>query len=187
MNEDLQFIFDMASEKMENAIEHLEVELGRIRAGKANTHILDGIEVDYYGTITPLSQVSNISTPDAKTIAIQPWEKNMIGTIEKAIMAANIGLTPANNGEIIRLNVPPLTEERRLLLVKQVKNEGETAKISLRNARRDANDEIKTLQKDGLPEDAGKKAEADIQKMTDDNSNRIDEIISAKEKDILTV
>jgi ribosome recycling factor len=187
MNEDLQFVFDMAKEKMENAINHLEIELSRIRAGKANTHILDGVEVDYYGTATPLHQVSNISTPDAKTIAIQPWEKNMIGPIEKAIMSANIGLTPANNGEIIRLNVPPLTEERRFQLVKQVKNEGEIAKISVRNARRDANDEIKTLQKEGLSEDAGKKAEGDIQKMTDDNSAKIDEIITAKEKDILTV
>jgi len=187
MNEELEFLFEVTKEKMDKAISHLESELGRIRAGKANPHILDGIEVDYYGTMTPLNQVSNISTPDPKTIAIQPWEKNMIDPIEKAIMSANIGLTPANNGELIRLNIPPLTEERRQQLVKQVKNEGEAAKVSVRNARRDANDEIKTLQKDGLPEDAAKRAETDIQKMTDEYTEKVDDIISSKEKDMMTV
>lgn len=187
MNEEVDLVFDMTTERMKKTIQHLETELSRIRAGKANPHILDGIEVDYYGSMTPLNQVSNISTPDAKTIAIQPWEKNMIDPIEKAILAANIGLTPVNNGEIIRLNIPPLTEERRVQLVKQVKNEGETAKVSIRNARRDANDEIKSLQKDGLPEDQAKRAEAKIQEMTDDYTKKVDEVIDAKEEDIMKV
>ncbi len=187
MNEEVDLVFDMTRERMEKAIQHLETELSRIRAGKANPHILDGIEVDYYGSMTPLNQVSNISTPDAKTIAIQPWEKNMIDPIEKAILAANIGLTPANNGEIIRLNIPPLTEERRIQLVKQVKNEGETAKVSVRNARRDANDEIKSLQKDGLPEDQAKRAEAKVQEMTDDYTSKVDQVVDAKEEDIMKV
>lgn len=187
MNEEVDFLFEITIEKMDKAIKHLESELGRIRAGKANTSILDGIEVDYYGTTTPLNQVSNVSTPDAKTIAIQPWEKNMIDPIEKAIMAANIGLTPANNGELIRLNIPPLTEERRLQLVKQVKVEGENAKVSIRNARRDANEELKNLQKDGLPEDAQKKAETKVQEMTNNYTDKVDVLIDAKEKDVLTV
>ena len=187
MNEEVDLVFDMTKERMEKTIQHLETELSRIRAGKANPHILDGIEVDYYGSMTPLNQVSNISTPDAKTIAIQPWEKNMIDPIEKSILAANVGLTPVNNGEIIRLNIPPLTEERRIQLVKQVKNEGETAKVSIRNTRRDANDEIKSLQKDGLPEDQAKRAEAKVQEMTDDYTKKVDEVIDAKEEDIMKV
>lgn len=187
MNEDLELVFDMTRERMEKTVLHLETELSRIRAGKANPHILDGVEVDYYGSLTPLNQVSNISTPDAKTIAIQPWEKNMIDPIEKAILASNIGLTPINNGEIIRLNIPPLTEERRIQLVKQVKNEGEQAKVSIRNARRDANDDIKSLQKDGLPEDQAKKAEGKIQEMTDDYTKKVDQVVEAKEEDIMKV
>ncbi len=187
MDEEVQMLLDITMEKMEHAIKHLETELSRIRAGKANTHILDGIKVDYYGSLTPLSQVSNISTPDARTIAIQPWEKPLIDTIEKAIMAANIGLTPANNGELIRINVPPLTEERRVSLVKQVKHEGEIAKVSIRNARREANEETKTLQKDGLPEDVAKKTEAEVQKMTDEFSARADKEVELKEKDIMTI
>lgn len=187
MNEDVDLLFEMTRERMENATHHLETEISRIRAGKANPHILDGIEVEYYGAMTPLTQVSNISTPDAKTIAIQPWEKNMIGPIEKAILASNVGLTPANNGELIRLNVPPLTEERRLLLVKQVKNEGEAAKVSIRNARRDANDELKSLEKNGLPEDMRKKAETGVQDMTNEYSEKVDKIVEAKEKDMMTV
>jgi len=187
MNEEVDLLFEMTRERMEKAVSHLETELSRIRAGKANPHILDGIEVDYYGSMTPLNQVSNVSTPDAKTIAIQPWEKNMIDPIEKSILAANIGLTPVNNGELIRLNIPPLTEERRVQLVKQVKNEGETAKVSIRSARRDANDELKQLKKDGLPEDAAKRAETDVQEMTDDYTKKVDVIIDAKEEDIMTV
>lgn len=187
MNEELQFLLDVTEEKMGKTVQHLETELSRIRAGRANIHILDGISVDYYGSLTPLNQVSNISTPDARTIAIQPWEKGMIEVIEKAIMAANIGLNPANNGEIIRLNIPPLTEERRKDLVKQVRHEGENAKVSIRNTRREANEELKKMQKDGLPEDLAKKAETDVQKMTDDYSGKADKVVELKEKDIMTV
>jgi ribosome recycling factor len=187
MNEDAQLIIELANEKMEKALHFLETDLSRIRAGKANTHLLDGILVEYYGNPVPLAQVSNINTPDPKTIAIQPWEKAMIGPIEKAIMASNLGITPVNNGELIRINIPMLTEERRRELVKQVKHEGETAKVSIRNTRRDANEELKKLHKEGLPEDEMKKGELDIQKMTDDHIIKIDKIIEAKDKEILTV
>jgi ribosome recycling factor len=187
MNEEVQLVFEMTQEKMEKALEHLETELNRIRAGKANIHILDGVMVEYYGTLTPLNQVSNISTPDAKTIAIQPWEKNMIDTIEKAILHANIGITPMNNGELIRLGIPPLTEQRRIDLVKQVKNEGENARVSIRNSRREANEEYKQMQKDGLSEDDEKRAEANIQELTKEFSEKVDKIIEAKEVDIMTI
>ena len=187
MNEDVQLVLEIAGDKMEKALSHLELELSRIRAGKANPHLLDGIMVEYYGSMTPLAQVSNISTPDPKTIAIQPWEKNMIAPIEKAIMASNLGITPVNNGEIIRIVIPVLTEERRRDLVKQVKQEGEIAKVSIRNARRDANVEIKQLQKDGLPEDEAKKSEVEVQKITDEFSEKIDMVISLKEKEVMTV
>jgi ribosome recycling factor len=187
MNEEVQMIFEMAKENMEKALEHLEIELNRIRAGKANIHILDGIVVDYYGNITPLNQVSNISTPDAKTIAIQPWEKSMIDPIEKAIQLANIGINPMNNGELIRLGIPPLTEERRVQLVKQVKSEGENAKVSIRNGRREANEEYKQLQKDGLSEDNAKRAEDNIQEITKEFSEKTDKIIEEKEQDIMTI
>ncbi len=187
MNEEVQLVFEMALEKMDRAIEHLETELSRIRAGKANIHILDGIMVEYYGTLTPLNQVSNISTPDAKTIAIQPWEKNMIEPIEKSILHANIGINPMNNGELIRLGIPPLTEQRRIELVKQVKNEGENAKVSIRNSRREANEEYKQMQKDGLAEDEVKKAEEKIQEITNDFVAKVDKIILAKEEDIMTI
>lgn len=187
MNEEVQLCIDDAREKMEKAIDHLNNELIKIRAGKANPAVLNGINVDYYGSQTPLSQVSNITTPDAKTIAIQPWEKPMIAEIEKAIMAANIGLTPANNGELIRINVPPLTEERRRDLSKQVKNEGEHAKVSVRNARRDANEYLKKMKKEGLSEDLEKDAEDEVQKITDVFSEKVDKLIEIKEKDIMTV
>ena len=187
MNEDVELIFEMTRERMEKALEHLETELSRIRAGKANVHILDGIVVDYYGAMTPLNQVSNISTPDPKTIAIQPWEKNMIDKIERAIQQANIGITPMNNGEIIRLGIPPLTEERRVSLVKQVKNEGENARISIRNSRRDAMEEFKQMQKDGLPEDDAKRASENIEELTKEYSEKVDKIIGAKEEDIMTI
>ena len=187
MTEDVQLVFEMTRERMEKALEHLDTELNRIRAGKANIHILDGIMIDYYGVMTPLNQVSNISTPDAKTIAIQPWEKNMIDKIERAIQQANIGITPINNGELIRLGIPPLTEERRVSLVKQVKNEGENARISIRNARRDANEEYKQMQKDGLSEDDVKRAEDNIQEITKEFSEKVDKIIEAKEEDIMTI
>ncbi len=187
MNEEVQLVYDMAREHMEKALQHLEDELLRIRAGKANVHILDGIVVEYYGTPTPLSQVSNISTPDAKTIMIQPWEKNMIDPIERAIMNSNVGITPANNGEVIRLTIPQLTEERRRDLVKQVRNEGENARVSIRNSRRDANEEYKMMQKDGLSEDEAKSAEEEIQKLTDEFNEKIEKVIEAKEEDIMTI
>jgi ribosome recycling factor len=187
MNEEVQLIFEMTKERMEKAIEHLDNELMRIRAGKANVHILDGIMVEYYGTPTPLNQVSNISTPDAKTIMIQPWEKTMIDPIEKALMNSNVGITPANNGEVIRLAIPQLTEERRKDLVKQVKNEGENARVSIRNSRRDANDEYRQMQKNGLSEDETKTAEDHIQKLTDDFTEKVDKYVEAKEEDIMTI
>ena len=187
MNEEVQLVYEMTKERMDKALEHLDSELMRIRAGKANIHILDGIMVEYYGMPTPLNQLSNISTPDAKTIAIQPWEKTMINPIEKALMNSNIGITPANNGEVIRLAVPQLTEERRRNLVKQVKNEGENARVSVRTSRRDANDEYRQMQKDGLSEDDTKKAEDDIQKLTDKFTEKVDSVVDAKEKDIMTI
>ena len=187
MNEEVQLVYEMAKERMEKAIEHLDNELMRIRAGKANIHILDGILVEYYGTPTPLNQVSNISTPDAKTIMIQPWEKTMIDPVEKAIMNSNVGITPANNGEVIRLVIPQLTEERRKELVKQVKSEGENARVSLRNSRREANEEYKQMQKDGLSEDEVKAAEERIQTLTDEFSEKVEKIVESKEQDIMTI
>jgi ribosome recycling factor len=187
MEEEAKFCVELAKEKMDKAIRHLEDELIHVRAGKATPAILDGITVDYYGAVTPLSQVSNIGTPDARTIVVQPWEKTMLAVIEKAILYANIGLTPMNNGEIIRLNIPPLTEERRKSLVKQVKTMGENTKISIRNARRDANDELKKLMKNGLPEDIEKESQERVQHMTDEYINKIDVIVAGKEKDIMTV
>jgi ribosome recycling factor len=187
MDELVKMVLDDAREKMDKSIQHLENELVKIRAGKANPRILDGIMVEYYGVQTPLNQVSNIGTPDAKTIAIQPWEKNMIDPIEKAIMQANIGITPENNGEIIRLNIPPLTEERRRDLVKQVKQEGENTKVGIRNSRRDANEELRLLQKDGLPEDEQKNGESEVQKLTDNYIEKVDTILEVKEEDIMTV
>jgi ribosome recycling factor len=187
MDELVKMVLDETREKMEKSITHLENELIKIRAGKASTHIVDGIKVDYYGVLTPLNQVSNIGTPDVKTVAIQPWDKNMIDLIEKAIMQANIGITPENNGEIIRLNIPPLTEERRRELVKQVKHEGEDTKVGIRNARRDANDELRALQKDGLPEDEQKNGEAEVQRLTDEYIEKVEKDIEVKEEDIMTV
>jgi ribosome recycling factor len=187
MNEDVELIVEEARDRMQKAIDHLEHELARLRAGRATPVLLDGITVVYYGVNSPLAQVSNINTPDPKTILIQPWEKTMLGTIEKAIMAANIGLTPINNGEVIRINIPPLTEERRHQLVKQVRTEGETAKISVRNARKWANDELKELLKNGLPEDSEKDAVENVQEMTSDCNNKVDKIVTLKEKDVMTV
>jgi ribosome recycling factor len=187
MDEEVELIIEETSDRMEKALEHLEHELARLRAGRSNPALLDGVTVDYYGVNSPLSQVSNINTPDPKTILIQPWEKNMLGIIEKAIMAANIGLTPVNNGEVIRISIPPLTEERRHQLVKQVRNEGETAKISIRNARKWANDELKTLLKDGLPEDSEAEAVEKVQEMTHSFNTKVDKVMAAKEKDVMTV
>jgi ribosome recycling factor len=187
MEEEARFCIDMTREKMEKALKHLEDELAHVRAGKATPAILDGITIDYYGAVTPLSQVSNIGTPDAKTIVIQPWDKSMIDTIEKAILYANIGLTPMNNGEIVRLSIPPLTEERRRNLVKQVKTMGENTKVSVRNARRDANEELKKLLKGGLPEDIEKESVEEVQIMTDDFIHKTDLVVAGKEKEIMTV
>lgn len=187
MNEDVELITEETRDRMQKSLDHLEHELARLRAGRATPVLLDGITVDYYGVNSPLSQVSNINTPDAKTILLQPWEKGMLGTIEKAIMAANIGLTPVNNGEVIRINIPPLTEERRHQLVKQVRNEGETARISVRNARKWANDELKQLLKDGLPEDLEKDAAEVVQDMTHEFNGKIDKVMALKEKDVMTV
>ena len=187
MHEDVEFVIDYCTERMNGAINHLERELLHIRAGKANPVMLEGVQVDYYGSLTPLNQVSNLSSPDARTIAIQPWEKNLIPVIEKAIMAANLGFNPENNGEIIRINIPVLTEERRKQLVRQSSQEGENAKISVRTARKEANDSLKKLLKTGLSEDLQKDAEAEIQKLTDEYVKKIDTLVVAKEKDIMTI
>ena len=184
MNEEIDFILDSTKESMNNAIAHLEKELRTIRAGKASPSMLANIQVDYYGSQTPLSQVANVNTPDARTISVQPWEKNMLQEIEKAIMIANIGFNPMNNGDNIIINVPPLTEERRRDLVKQSKAEAENAKVVIRNSRKDANNEIKKID---ASDDMKKNTEADIQTLTDSYIKQIDEKLSVKEKEIMTV
>ena len=176
-----------AEEKMELAVAYLDESLAHIRAGKANPKIIDGIKVEYYGSAVPVSQVANISVPDARTITIPPWEKPMFKEIEKAIINSELGITPENNGEVIRISIPPLTEERRKQLVKQSKAEAEQAKVSVRNARRDAIDGLKKAVKQGMPEDTEKDAEASVQKIHDKYLKRIDDIFAAKEKEILTV
>lgn len=178
---------DPAEEKMELAVAYLDEALAHIRAGKANPKILDGIRVDYYGAMSPISNVANISVPDARTITITPWEKAMFKEIEKAIINSELGVMPENNGEVIRISIPPLTEERRKLLVKQSKAEAETAKVSVRNARRDAIDGLKKAVKQGMSEDVEKDAENDVQKLHDKYLKKIDELFAAKEKEILTV
>ncbi|MDR2809812.1 MAG: ribosome recycling factor [Tannerellaceae bacterium] len=176
-----------AGDKMEDAITHLDEQLAHIRAGKANPKILDGIKVSYYGSLTPLSNVATVTTPDAKTILITPWEKPLIKDIEKAIMNSEVGITPENNGEIIRLGIPPLTEERRRTLAKQSGHAAESAKISVRNARRDAIELLKKSVKEGVPEDVEKDAEAEVQKIHDKFIKKVDELYAAKEKEIMTV
>ncbi|MDE6652516.1 MAG: ribosome recycling factor [Paramuribaculum sp.] len=176
-----------AEEKMELAVAYLDESLAHIRAGKANPKIMDGIKVEYYGGMVPVSQVANISVPDARTITITPWEKPMFKEIEKAIINSELGITPENNGEVIRISIPPLTEERRKQLVKQSKAEAEQAKVSVRNARRDAIDGLKKAVKQGMPEDVEKDAETSVQKLHDKYLKRIDDIFAAKEKEILTV
>lgn len=176
-----------AEGKMSGAIAYLDEQLARIRAGKANPKILDGVKVPYYGSLTPLSNVASITTPDAKTIMITPWEKPLIKDIEKAIMDSDVGITPENNGEVIRLGIPPLTEERRRNLAKQSKQEAENAKISVRNARRDAIELIKKSTKEGTPEDVAKDAEGEMQKIHDKYIKKVDELYAAKEKEIMTV
>ncbi len=184
---DVKNYLDPAEEKMELAVAYLDEALAHIRAGKANPKILDGIRVDYYGSQAPISNVANVAVPDARTITITPWEKSMFREIEKAIINSALGITPENNGEVIRLSIPPLTEDRRKMLVKQSKGEAETAKISVRNARRDAIEGLKKAVKQGMPEDVEKDAEAQVQKLHDKFMKRIDELFAAKEKEILTV
>lgn len=187
MIEKAKEILDGAKAKMSDAVKFLEEDLKTYRAGKANPLVFNNIMVDYYGSETPVPQVASVTTPDAKTIAIQPWEKKMIPVIEKAIMDANIGLTPQNNGETIRCVVPPLTEDRRKELIKKVKSAGENSKIVVRNARRDAIEALKKAQKDGLPEDVQKDYEQNVQKETDAFVKKVDDLCAAKEKEILTV
>ncbi len=187
MNEEVKMYMDEAKELMQNAIAHLENELAKIRAGRANPKILNDVLVDYYGSPTPLSQVANITAPDPRTIAVQPWEKNMLAPIQKAILVANLGFNPDNNGEIVRINVPPLTEERRKELVKQTKSVGENAKVSIRTARRDTIDEFKKMVKNGLPEDVAKDSENEVQKLTDMFNKKVDEVLALKEKEIMTI
>ncbi len=187
MTEEIEFIIDEAKESMNGSIDHLVKEFLNIRAGKASPQMLGSVFVDYYGSQTPLSQVANLNVPDARTITIQPFEKSMLQAIEKAIMIANIGFNPMNNGDVIIISVPPLTEERRRDLAKQAKSEAEDAKIGIRNARKDANTDIKKLEKDGTSEDACKSAEDDIQKLTDTFIKKIDELLLAKEAEIMKV
>ena len=176
-----------AQEKMEMAIMYLEDALSHIRAGKANPRLLDGIRVDSYGSMVPINNVAAVTTPDARSIAIKPWDKSMFRVIEKAIIDSELGIMPENNGEIIRLGIPPLTEERRKQLAKQCKGEGETAKVSVRNARRDAIDALKKAVKDGMPEDEQKNSEAKLQKVHDKYIKQIDDMLAAKDKEIMTV
>ena len=184
MNEEIGFIIEAANESMRFSIEHLEKELVNIRAGKANPVMLKGVMIEYYGVPTPLSQVSNINTPDGRTITVQPWEKPLLAEIEKGILNANLGFNPMNNGESVIINVPPLTQERRIELVKLAKAETENTKVSIRNARKDANNEIK---KSDISKDIQKNAEIDIQELTDNYIKKVDDIFLSKEKDILTL
>lgn len=185
--EEIQFFLDDAKESMEKSIGSLQHELAKIRAGRANPGMLEGLAIDYYGSITPLSQVASVTTPDARTIMIKPWEKKVIVLIEKAIKDGNFGFNPQNDGEQIRITIPPLTEERRRDLVKQTKNEGEAGKIRIRNIRKETNEELKKLQKDGASEDEIKEAEAKVQKLTDTFIAKVDEVLGKKEIEIMTV
>ena len=185
---ELKDLIAQAGAQMEKTVEHLEEALARIRAGKANVKILDGIMVEYYGSLVPLTQVGTVTVPDAKSIVITPWEKGIIRDIERAIINSPLGITPENNGEVVRIGIPPLTEDRRRELVKQVKADTETAKVSIRNARRDTNELIKkSIKADNTPEDVAKDAEADVQKLHDRYIKRVDELSAAKEKEIMTV
>lgn len=187
MDEKIKKQLDDAKMHMEKAVNHVEAELLKIRAGKASPQMLEGVYVDYYGNPTPLSQVANVNTTDARTIVVQPWEKSMITPIEKAIIDANLGLNPQNDGIVVRLNVPPLTEERRKDLVKKVKNEAEQGRVAVRNIRKDINEKIKKLEKEAVPQDEVKSGEAEVQKLTDSYIVKIDKHVEAKEKDIMTV
>ncbi len=183
--EEIDIYLDTAKEMMEAAIKHTKDEFSKIRAGKAMPSMLDGIEVEYYGSMTPLNQVAGVTTPDARTISVKPWEKAMLQEIERAIINSNLGFNPQNDGEQIRINIPPLTEERRLNLMKQVKAEAEKGKVSIRNARKETNDSLKKL--DGVSEDLIKSAEDEVQELTDTYTSKIDALVESKEKDIMTV
>ncbi|HLX91453.1 MAG TPA: ribosome recycling factor [Puia sp.] len=187
MSEDLEFIVEETNDSMKKAVSHLESELIKIRAGKANPQMLEGLTVDYYGTPTVISQVSNVTVADARTLTIQPWEKNMLQPIERAIIAANLGVTPQNDGAIIRLFMPPLTEERRREYVKRAHHEGEHSRVAIRNIRRDAIEHIKKLQKEGLSEDVTKDAEKNVQEITDKYITAVDKHLTVKEKEIMSV
>ncbi|PLK45232.1 ribosome recycling factor [Emticicia sp. TH156] len=185
--EEIDLVIDMSKDSMERALKHTQIELSKIRAGRASVNMLDGIMVEYYGVPTPLNQVSSVSTPDARTIAIKPFERKLINDLERAIINSNLGLSPANDGEVIRLNIPPLTEERRRDLVKRVKGEIEVARVNIRKVRQEANEELKKIQKDGGSEDEVKKAEDRVQKLTDAYIQKAEQMLVDKEKDIMSV
>ncbi len=187
MTEDAKMVLEETQDSMNKSLVHLDREFQKLRAGKASPQMLEGVMVQYYGTMTPIEQTANINTPDPRQIIVQPWDKSVLGEIEKAILAANLGFNPKNEGEILRIIVPPLTEERRLEMVKKAKNEAENTRISIRNVRRSANEMAKDLEKEGLPEDEAKKLQDDIQKATDEHIVKVDKMLEAKEKDIMTV
>lgn len=187
MDEEVQFCLDEAKESMQNAMVHLEREFQKIRAGKASPQMLDGVMVNYYGVPTPIAQTANINTPDPRQIIVQPWDKTILHDIEKAILAANLGFNPSNEGEVLRIQVPAITEQRRLELVKQAKAEAEKSKISIRNSRRSANEYVKQLEKDGLPEDEAKKTQDKVQDLTNEYIDKIDKLFETKENDIMKV
>ncbi|MFT4737948.1 MAG: ribosome recycling factor [Cyclobacteriaceae bacterium] len=185
--EDIEFLLDHSKEQMDKAISHAIQSLAKIRAGKATPSMVEGVMIDYYGNATPLTQVASITSPDARTISIKPWEKSVISDIERAIINSDLGLNPQSDGELVRINIPPLTEERRLALVKQAKSEAENGKISIRNIRKDTNDSLRKLLKDNVSEDLVKDAEAEVQILTDQHVRKIDELFAVKEKDIMTI
>ncbi len=187
MNEEVEMLMDDMKESMDKSIDHLQTELIKLRTGKASPAMLGGIKVDYYGSPTPLNRVANVGASDAKTLTIQPWEKSMLSVIERAIFEANLGVTPMNNGEIIIINIPPLTEERRKELVKRAKALGEDAKVSLRSSRKKALDYVKDMVKNGFPEDAGKRVEGKVQDETNGYGTKVNQLVEAKEKDIMTI
>ncbi|MEM6842415.1 MAG: ribosome recycling factor [Bacteroidota bacterium] len=187
MVEEIELYLDEAKELMEQSVTHVQQEFRKIRAGKATPNMLDGLMVEYYGNMTPINQVASITTPDARTIMVKPWEKNLVSELERAIINSDLGLNPQNDGELIRLNIPPLTEERRQQLVKQAKNEAENGKISVRNVRKDTNDNIKALLKENVSEDEVKRGEDKVQELTDQYTGKIDSTFQAKEKEIMTV
>jgi len=187
MTEESQLLLDETDDQMNKSVQHLEKELHKLRTGKATPQMLEGIKINYYGVMTPIEQAANITTPDARQIIVQPWDKSILSDIDKAIMAANLGLNPKNEGEVLRIIVPPLTEERRRDLVKKAKTEAENAKVSIRNIRRSSNDMAKDLEDEGVPEDEVKKLQEDIQKLTDKYIEMVEKIVVQKEKDIMTV